>query len=348
MSINYRRIFSNQLHTVVLLLLVAISMIFAMQKFFAIFDIRLKSIKFKIAKNKSIESLPTLIDDSGRLLPDAIIIGSRKCGTRALVKFLQVNRFVSAAKREVHFFDENYDKGFEWYRQQMPRVNDKKQLVTIEKSPAYFVTSEVPERIKTMNSSIKLVLVLRNPVTRLVSDYSQLSANRIEHQIAVWNQTKSLNTTQIDALWKKESLDFEAHVLRLDGGVDEHRKSVRNGMYAIHLERWRQSFPMNQIHIVDGEALIINPAKELNKLEHFLDLPIQIKEQNFVFVKQKGFFCIVSTQNQNKDEPVCLNKQKGRRHVKVSQELREKLNKFYVPYNEYLYSITGINYNWNN
>jgi hypothetical protein len=48
--------------------------------------------------------------------PDAIIIGVKKCGTRALLEFLKLNPKIKAPGPEVHFFDKNYDLGYDWYR----------------------------------------------------------------------------------------------------------------------------------------------------------------------------------------------------------------------------------------
>lgn len=45
-----------------------------------------------------------------------IIIGAKKAGTRALLEFLRVHPDVQAVGPEVHFFDKNYHRGFEWYR----------------------------------------------------------------------------------------------------------------------------------------------------------------------------------------------------------------------------------------
>lgn len=112
-----------------------------------------------------------------RRLPQAIIIGVRKCGTRALLEMLYLHPRVQKAAGEVHFFDrdENYNRGLEWYRSKMPHSYGGQ--ITIEKSPSYFVTPEVPERIRAMNSSIKLLLIVREPVTRAISDYTQLRAH---------------------------------------------------------------------------------------------------------------------------------------------------------------------------
>ncbi|TRY62254.1 hypothetical protein DNTS_024098 [Danionella cerebrum] len=50
-------------------------------------------------------------------LPQAIIIGVKKGGTRALLEFLRLHPDVRAVGAEPHFFDRNYEKGLEWYSQ---------------------------------------------------------------------------------------------------------------------------------------------------------------------------------------------------------------------------------------
>ena len=49
-------------------------------------------------------------------LPQAIIIGVKKGGTRALLEFLRAHPNVKATGPEPHFFDKYYDRGMEWYR----------------------------------------------------------------------------------------------------------------------------------------------------------------------------------------------------------------------------------------
>ena len=51
-----------------------------------------------------------------RKWPQAIIIGAKKAGTRALLEFLRIHPDVRAPGPEPHFFDRNYGKGLEWYR----------------------------------------------------------------------------------------------------------------------------------------------------------------------------------------------------------------------------------------
>lgn len=112
--------------------------------------------------------------------PDFIIFGAKKGGTRALIEFLKLHPDIKAAGPEIHFFDvqQNYEKGLDWYINQMPAVAEG-QLAT-EKTPGYFHTRDVPKRIKAMDPEIKLLLILRDPVKRLVSDYNQFRTKNLD------------------------------------------------------------------------------------------------------------------------------------------------------------------------
>lgn len=65
------------------------------------------------------------------------------------------------------------------YRSQMPV--SRADQVTVEKSPSYFVTPEVPERVWAMNPATKLLLIVRDPVVRLLSDFAQIEEARLTH-----------------------------------------------------------------------------------------------------------------------------------------------------------------------
>lgn len=59
----------------------------------------------------------SIADNFGsKRFPQAIIIGVKKGGTRALLEFLRIHPDVRAVGAEPHFFDRFYDKGLEWYR----------------------------------------------------------------------------------------------------------------------------------------------------------------------------------------------------------------------------------------
>lgn len=56
------------------------------------------------------------LNGTERRLPDVLIIGAKKSGTRALLRFLGTHPGVRAAKKETHFLDRHWDKGVDWYR----------------------------------------------------------------------------------------------------------------------------------------------------------------------------------------------------------------------------------------
>jgi hypothetical protein len=66
--------------------------------------------------------ISTIISSSevttSKSLPQAIIIGVKKCGTRALLKFLSIHPAIAASSTEVHYFDspQNFQFGLDWYR----------------------------------------------------------------------------------------------------------------------------------------------------------------------------------------------------------------------------------------
>ena len=119
---------------------------------------------------------------------------------------------------EKHFFDDElkYNLGLEWYRQQMPLSHNKD--IVIEKTPAYFVTELVPERIYAMNSSIKIILIVRDPVTRLISDYAQLASNKIRKV--------------------RRIRSFEEVAILPNGKINSNYKAIRISMYAVYFFRW--------------------------------------------------------------------------------------------------------------
>ena len=57
------------------------------------------------------------------------------------------------------------------------------QQLTLEKTPNYFQKGAVAaERIRAMNSSVRLLVVVREPVTRAVSDYVQFHQHKGERR----------------------------------------------------------------------------------------------------------------------------------------------------------------------
>ena len=77
----------------------------------------------------------------------------------------------------------------------------------------------------------------------------------------------------------------------------------RSRLWDMLMNPWRKVFKDDNIHYVDGENLVKNPQKEMDKILDFLEAPEQIF--NFEYDEAKGFGCL------KQPLPYCLNPAKG-------------------------------------
>lgn len=131
---------------------------------------------FLLRRQVTMQQLVPLSPLGRQRVADVVIIGAKKCGTRALLQMLSLHPYIVSAGGEVHFYDRFFSHGVDWYRHRMP-VAAPGQLI-LEKTPAYFVTALAPERMAAVNPGTLVVLVVRDPVSRLISDFAQLSKRR--------------------------------------------------------------------------------------------------------------------------------------------------------------------------
>lgn len=201
------------------------------------------------------------------------------------------------------------------------------QLV-MEKTPAYFVEAAAPARVFAMNPAIRLVLIVRDPVTRAISDYAQADAKRRENGI------------------KPDLKSFEELMFLANGDVDASQSAVRLGLYSRHLANWQRYFPPGQLLVVASEELVRRPFDVVRKVERFLGLPPVVKRDLFYFDRVKGFYCL--KRHWRTGRPQCLGRDKGRTHPVVSQVALRRLRGFYGPHNDQFFRQTGQNFGWNN
>ncbi|XP_061895553.1 heparan sulfate glucosamine 3-O-sulfotransferase 1 [Entelurus aequoreus] len=259
-------------------------------------------------------------DGTAQQLPRIIIIGVRKGGTRALIEMLSLHSAVAAAQNEVHFFDweSHFQKGLSWYRSQMPFAYPHQS--TVEKTPAYFTSAKVPARIHQMDPGAKLLLILRDPTERVLSDYTQVFYNRLQ---------KHKRYQPVEALLVK------------DGEINLGYKALNRSLYHVHMQNWLRYFPLESVHVVDGDRLIRDPLPEMKEVERFLGLEPQISASNFYFNKTKGFYCLREHGRER-----CLHDSKGRAHPGVAPVVLQKLYHFFQEPNRKFFELVGRTFNW--
>ncbi|GFR77452.1 sulfotransferase [Elysia marginata] len=282
----------------------------------------------KFAEQEKITKSLMTKDDTSRIeqgrskkFPGAIIIGARKAGTRALLEYLNIHPQVVVSHKEMHFFDLYYQKGMEWYRSKMP-LSGPGQL-TMEKTPKYLITERAPAMIHSMNSSVRLVLTLRHPVNRVISDFAQMLDNHLG-----------------------ETFNFTRFAINPKSGtVNTKYQAIYVSTYHIHVARWLEFFPLKQIHIVDGDRLISEPLDEIRKVETFLGLSPFYTEDVIYFNATRGFYCMRHEVG-GVNVPSCLGDSKGRDHPRVNSWVRDKLTEYFYPHNEKLFRMINRRFDW--
>ena len=103
---------------------------------------------FKKEIKKAINSIGRTYRKStsyGRMLPSFLIIGTQKGGTSSLYNYIIQHPYVLNSKiKEIHYFDNNFSKGINWYRsffQSYKNRRDSSPIVQPTKTGKYLIKS---------------------------------------------------------------------------------------------------------------------------------------------------------------------------------------------------------------
>ncbi len=251
--------------------------------------------------------------------PGFLIIGCQKGGTSSLYANLTRNPYIRpAGGKEIHFFDDNYHQGLNWYRLHFPPVGLFDETLSGEASPYYFFHPAVPRRLFQTYPRIKLILLLRNPVDRAYSHY--------QHNIRKKREIASF----------PEAIAREPHMLE---GEEEkllrinHYKSINHkyfsylsrGVYIKQLKRWTTYFPLDRFKIIKSEDYFQTPLQVVEEVIRFLG----VKQHTAPSDRAKN----LKTGSRHKYPP-------------MSQEMRRKLTDYFKPHNHELYHFLNWNFGW--
>ena len=263
-----------------------------------------------------------LLTASMRLLPEFIIIGAQKGGTSSLYNYLIQHPWIaSSARKEVHFFDSNFDRGCRWYQAQFPfawhrsyaRLR-RQQLITGEASPYYIFHPFAARRIFEMLPRVKLVAVLRNPVDRAYSHYHHNVRRRREtlsFEEAIRAETERLAGERAKML-------KDSHFLSYNYSKYSY---LARGVYIDQLQEWFRLFPTEQMLILKSEDLFADPATAYSQVLDFLNLPDWRPPRYDVYYA-------------------------GNYRDKMPAELRRHLAEYFRPFNRRLYQFLGRDFGW--
>jgi hypothetical protein len=106
-------------------------------------------------------------------LPNFIGIGAQRAATTWVYACLREHPEVFVTdEKELHYFDECYDKGLDWYESHFPHLNGKRAIGEI--TPNYLDCEAAIPRMADVLPHAKLFVILREPVQRTYSAYKLL------------------------------------------------------------------------------------------------------------------------------------------------------------------------------
>lgn len=258
-----------------------------------------------------------------RVLPNFIIIGAQKAGTTSLYNYLISHPSIIAAfKKEIQFFDLNYNKGSLWYRSYFPTKIYKyfitrfstRNFITGEASPYYVLYPHSARRIYNMVPNVKIILLLRNPINRSFSQFFHTLNGGLEK--LPFSEAIRKENERIGGEFEKLCLDENYRSPTFPAFA-----YLTRSIYINQIKKWFEYFPKDQILILKSEDLFENPEKILKDVFEFLNLP------NWSKIKYRKYH---SETKENK----------------LDGETRQYLKHFFEPYNKQLYEFLGRNFYW--
>lgn len=247
-----------------------------------------------------------------RPMPNFIIFGSQKGGTTSLYNYLtQHPSVIHAARKEVHFFDKNFERGGEWYRSRFPMCGQN--FITGEASPSYIFHPHAPKRIAEMTPSVKLIALLRNPVDRAYSHYNhnfKKKREKLSFELAL--ETEEERLFQHLYLMLEDEKYFNKNYF--------HYSYLGRGLYLEQLKKWFTLFSKEQILILRSEDFYADTAVILNRVLEFLKLP------HWKLGEYRRF--------------------NGLDYQDMNSATRKQLVEYFKPHNQRLYEFLGMSFDW--
>ena len=263
-----------------------------------------------------------------RPLPDFLVIGAKKGGTTSVANWLAKHPHVMPMfprmqrAKSPHYFDINYWRGQGWYRshfhsQALRRVHERRtgvRPIAGESSPYYLFHPAAAQRIEETVPHVKLVAVLREPVSRAYSNYWDRRATGHEDlptfEAALEAEPQRLAGVTDAWLQSPDAYSYDH---------DNHSYLAR-GHYAEQLRRYYDRFDREQLLVLSAETVRREPEASFRRLEAFLGLPAAEIDLTPVNVRAG--------------------------YPPLEASTRDRLRSHYAPHNEQLYELLGEDFGW--
>ena len=268
------------------------------------------------------------------MLPNFLIIGSQKAGTTSLYRILKEHpQIFMAEKKELNFFfkEDEYARGVDAYAAHF--ADSANQLARGEASPGYICHPEAPARIHALLPDVKLILTVREPIKRAISQY--------------WDNRRHLNEPHTFA----EAVDLYLS--------DEYRPDqigyFSRGVYMRYIENYLNYFPRENLLILPFDEMISAPDTFYQRIFTFLGVDADFRSEDFDEAfnptevwKNPAYQILIRKPHLQKKIPAKLRRLfywGGKTRFSpppIDEASRRKLESFYRPWNDSLREFLGL------
>lgn len=271
--------------------------------------------------------------------PDFLILGAQKAGTTSLHYYLhQHPKLIGAMDKEVGYFsnDRNFLKGLSWYRNHFKDIRRpfSNNCMYFESTPEYLYRANAIKRIYDYNPNLKLIILLREPVSRAFSSYNMFKdfisrKNGLPKKL-FFGYVGDKKNNLFNELYAGDFPSFEevvnSELKKIENNSSlEEPSFIRRGFYYEQIKEVFKYFDRENVLIEDFRDLKTNRDELLNNVLDFIGLE---KINNWDNILDDKIY------NQRKY------------HSKLRSETKTELENFYAPYNNKLNDLLDKNYNW--
>ncbi len=238
------------------------------------------------------------IEDTGSksAKPRFLILGQAKAGTSALFQYLSEHPdMVPPLVKEPQYWSQNFLLGQEWYESLFPRLAEGGRRFTGEGSVTYLINPQAPKRVYEAMPAVKLIVLLRDPVSRAYSEYW------MNRRVGRTNETFEEAVTRELQIVPVCPLDLPSEGERpIPLGY-----LVRSAALPF-LKRWMEQFPREQMLVLRNEDMAEDLSGTLRRVCQFLDV---------------SPFVLLDPKRHNEG-----------RYASISEELRARLVDWFAPH----------------
>lgn len=188
---------------------------------------------------------------------DIMIAGAQKSGTTSLAGYLAQHPEIGTHSQKTEFnyfivekeFKQGYDDVYEYYFQS----NSDKQKILMGKSVGIMYSELAISRLHEHNPNCKIILILRNPVSRAYSAYWYM------RRVGFETEKTFLEALECEEIRKKENTFESVHCLYRERGI-----------YHYQVKNLYKYFGREKVYILLLEDLINSPTQTLRSIFDFM------------------------------------------------------------------------------